>query len=1757
MSTGVTKKITGELTLTDRYELTANDDVLEISNAVINLNSPGGDLFTNEGNDTVSVVNSTINALAEGLSFFLGSGNDTLELNNSTVNAPIAAGSGNDLIRITGDAQSRVTLKKRPNDPTLSLGADDDILELCNILEGDGDIDFGSGNDTLRFDGGSLLTTGTLSNLSNLQVTANGGTLGRNLELQGTQVAITLGGNLTGTDNAKCITVSSEKILFNTANNVRTNIGFSISKTEFNHQDGGTIEINGYEGTAFSANDSTVSLHDFVVVNAKYGLSGKNTVWVVRDSNFSNNEYAADLSGAGSLELKNVGISNNSVHGLLLGKTSLTGDALTFTRNRGRAIALGGNLKLNSVDFISNVAFTSSFSTSGYNVYATTTGGAIYQGAGDMNIIRATFTGNSAGAIAINTSTSYDSSFACASATGGAIYQDGGDMSIISATFTENSADATASGASTWRSRSFTKAIGGAIYQNGGEMSVTSATFTLNSASAYASNSVSAYANATGGAIYARASIGNLTDATFVENFAVARASVSRDEAYACAAGGAVYWDAGDVCITRARFTRNFIYAIATSTSSSTSNAMGGAIYAQSSIVNLTEARFSGNVASAYSSTYVAYANAMGGAICAQSSIVNLTDTTFRRNWATFYASPSASDATVTANSMGGAIYLNDGKLNYYVSEGKSLINTGNLAKLGGFLYLANNSQATFDISGELTIGDSTDEDSIAGDRDCSISKNGAGVWTVNSDVSQFAGNWNIAAGVLKLERIARSILLDNWTIGVGAELHLSALNDTIAMGMDKKTGVINLGGGSDTINTKGYTLSCERLLISALTFTGGGTVNGTIVTRTPQAGFDLTLRNIKLNSDITGGNAVDSIKITQNSRLGGTIDLGDGDNLITATADTVFLKSVKSGNGNDTFKFSTVEFQQSVDLGDGDNNLTATGKATFSDHLNGGNGNDTLNFRSVEFLQTVDLGDGKNSLTATETAAFSDSLKSGSGDDTFNFSTVEFQQTVDLGDGKNSLTASGKATFSDRLNGGAGNDTITLQSDSTLNGLVGLGGGKNVITASGDLSVKEGFLLDPDGETRLVVNRAAALTGNTLNIYSHEGAVLKALSLDWSSIPDLDKVRIVVSSDSSFSRFEFAVELYNQSKNFTLNVEESYYIQFQAQDEDGWKQRYLPDSIAPDQVTGLAFEQSRGSWSVTHDNWGGNGVKQYHVEIATDSSFSSLVDSVTVGTTEYVFSLADGNYYWRVRAEDYTGNLGKWSETATVFIDYTAPTMPRGLISTTGDYSVTLGWTAAVDSGSGVARYEYRIASDSSFVSIVVSGESAVNSNVTVSNLVYGNYYWQVRAIDNSGNIGEWSLYKNFSIADTIAPTAPGELDYQLNGNTVTLDWLASVDDVSGSGLKEYCIEISNQADFSKITLTRTSKTTRISISDLAGGNYFCRVSAVDQSGNVSDWSDVQSFQIDGSTPGRKGPARSDFDGNGVSDILFQNLTDPANPLGAWMNADKWQWNGALGAAPLSDWTVYGAYDFTGDGVCDIMFRSKLSSTEYAVGYYDMGDNGAFKTMGWGVTAEWELADVGDFNGNGRADILWKNTTNGYLGLWMDGTDQWVALPASNLGAGQSIIGMGDVNGDGCDDILINSNGVLGAWDISGIINGTEKTPVWSSFGITIGSEWEVVGCADFDGNGKADIVLWRSDDGYIGTYMNCDVNDFRGIYPGASKSEWGIPGFGDFNGDGCDDVLVRNLGSGALGYWDGADGFKWKEIGSGVDSTWAVIAG
>jgi hypothetical protein len=38
-------------------------------------------------------------------------------------------------------------------------------------------------------------------------------------------------------------------------------------------------------------------------------------------------------------------------------------------------------------------------------------------------------------------------------------------------------------------------------------------------------------------------------------------------------------------------------------------------------------------------------------------------------------------------------------------------------------------------------------------------------------------------------------------------------------------------------------------------------------------------------------------------------------------------------------------------------------------------------------------------------------------------------------------------------------------------------------------------------------------------------------------------------------------------------------------------------------------------------------------------------------------------------------------------------------------------------------------------------------------------------------------------------------------------------------------------------------------------------------------------------------------------------------------------------------------------------------------------------------VTSDWTVAETGDFNGDGKSDILWRNTSSGEIVIWlMDG---------------------------------------------------------------------------------------------------------------------------------------------------------------------------
>jgi FG-GAP-like repeat len=84
------------------------------------------------------------------------------------------------------------------------------------------------------------------------------------------------------------------------------------------------------------------------------------------------------------------------------------------------------------------------------------------------------------------------------------------------------------------------------------------------------------------------------------------------------------------------------------------------------------------------------------------------------------------------------------------------------------------------------------------------------------------------------------------------------------------------------------------------------------------------------------------------------------------------------------------------------------------------------------------------------------------------------------------------------------------------------------------------------------------------------------------------------------------------------------------------------------------------------------------------------------------------------------------------------------------------------------------------------------------------------------------------------------------------------------------------------------------------------------------------------------------------------------------------------LGAVDKS-WRIAGGGDFNGDGQADVLWRN--TSGEAAI--WDSNGSGGFTAHDLGVVDKsWQIAGVGDYNGDGKADILWSNTGGG-TAIW------------------------------------------------------------------------------------------------------------------------------------------------------------------------------
>ena len=204
---------------------------------------------------------------------------------------------------------------------------------------------------------------------------------------------------------------------------------------------------------------------------------------------------------------------------------------------------------------------------------------------------------------------------------------------------------------------------------------------------------------------------------------------------------------------------------------------------------------------------------------------------------------------------------------------------------------------------------------------------------------------------------------------------------------------------------------------------------------------------------------------------------------------------------------------------------------------------------------------------------------------------------------------------------------------------------------------------------------------------------------------------------------------------------------------------------------------------------------------------------------------------------------------------------------------------------------------------------------------------------------------------------------------------------------------------------------------------------------------------------------------------------------------------SGGTPVNPDPSWSFLGAGDFNGDGMSDMLWRNasgeiaewQMNGTVIA-GSGDLNAGGGAVFLG----AAWSVAGIGDFNGDGKSDIIWRNASGEVAEWQMNGSTIMAAATSMRAGlrsapaANWSVAGVGDFNADGNADLLWrdSARGALVEW----LMNGSS---IIGSGSVTLGGtpvnpdpSWHVVEIGDFNGDARADI-LWRNDNGAMAEWF------------------------------------------------------------------------
>jgi photosystem II stability/assembly factor-like uncharacterized protein len=249
------------------------------------------------------------------------------------------------------------------------------------------------------------------------------------------------------------------------------------------------------------------------------------------------------------------------------------------------------------------------------------------------------------------------------------------------------------------------------------------------------------------------------------------------------------------------------------------------------------------------------------------------------------------------------------------------------------------------------------------------------------------------------------------------------------------------------------------------------------------------------------------------------------------------------------------------------------------------------------------------------------------------------------------------------------------------------------------------------------------------------------------------------------------------------------------------------------------------------------------------------------------------------------------------------------------------------------------------------------------------------------------------------------------------------------------------------------------------------------------------------------------DFDGNGKSDLAFQNMAqDPTF-------GDVRTWPGFSASSEVfwrqvkKVWDVQAVGDLDGDGYSDLVWRYVVTDSPDTGVSYIWFSNGSSVTQvrkRGGAPLNWKLLGAADLNSDGAADMIYISPDNLIKALMATPNRTCANLNAGAVPSGYTALKLADFTGNGRGDILVrnattgstqllslNANGLVlppytGAPDDQNAsCTASSLNVVNTSIALPqVDPGWQFYASGDFNGDGIIDIV-WMQPSGILTVWL------------------------------------------------------------------------